>query len=276
MRWLDVSNNQGPLSAQFFLDAKAQGYGGVVINTYGPLAVQWMLWAKDAGLEVACYVYLNFPGGQFYSGVSAHDQVTAALDKMDAAGISGEWLGIDCEDPGNNLSVAATIAFIHEATDACAGRRYSRIYTAPGWWQQFTGDTLDFQYYPLWLSNPTGAVPTSMTLPQPFGGWTTAAMIQYDFHAHVDDIEVDADETPAPPAEDEDSLADRTEVEGSQAITILNIGVSAALGRIVAGDESQGDEFFVRLGPSVDLPDDEGEIILRTKKVNIPAFTPQD
>jgi hypothetical protein len=77
----------------------------------------------------------------------------------------------------------------------------------------------------------------------------------------------------APPQEDEDSMADRQEVEGSQDIDILNKVATAALGRLVAGDESQGDEMFIRRGPSIDLPADEGEMIIRTKLVNIPAVT---
>ncbi len=62
---------------------------------------------------------------------------------------------------------------------------------------------------------------------------------------------------------DEDSMADRRVVEGTQDIRILNQVATEALGPLAAGDQSSGVTAYVRYGPSVDLPIGEEELIIR-------------
>ncbi len=102
-------------------------------------------------------------------------------------------------------------------------------------------------------------------------GWMKPVFCkQYSGGSTVDGLgyAVDLDEAnfnPAPVAVggDEDSLADRHKVDGSQDIGIINAAVTESLGKLVAGDNSGGEELYVRYGPSVDLPIGFEEVTLR-------------
>lgn len=102
---------------------------------------------------------------------------------------------------------------------------------------------------------------------------------QYSAHGDVGlDFEVDLDEVnmqPAAPAMevvpsqppaaaiDEDSMANRIKVEGTQDIGLLNDVAAKALGALAASNESGGVSAYVRYGPSVDLSVSEEELIIR-------------
>lgn len=268
-RWDDLSNyqwSQDDTANDALMEAiKASGALGVYIEAGLDAAAQWDA-ADRADLRKRGYVYLNFPGGQYYAGIGPAAQVTAALATFGGRVI--ERLGLDCEDPGNTLDVVDTVAFIKAAVDACAGRVFSDIYTAPAWWKQYTANTIMFAAMGmlLWLANPTGIEPTSLELPVPFGGWTFAYMIQFDWHGKpsASGPEVDEDvgqpenpdtttvvppspevQTAAPVAprnaefiipEEEDPLQGMTEVTEQDAIKAFDDAAAATLGRIIGGD----------------------------------------
>lgn len=188
----DLSNHQGPLTEAQARAAWAKGYRRAIINMYGPYAVQQAEMCAYVGFELQAYWYLNFPGGEYYTGVSAYDQITYALNKCALTGLTFTFIWLDCEDPGNNLNAPDTIAFIEDAARACINRMWSGIYTAKGWWQQFTDDTTAFAAFLLWLAtdDKLGDLLSSQL---PFGGWLACAMEQYDFHGDIDDALTDVE-----------------------------------------------------------------------------------
>lgn len=198
-RWDDISNYQwtgdGVANAALMQAIKDSGVIGLYIKSGEDAAMQWDA-ADRVGLRKRGYVYLNFPGGEYYDGRTARKQMLDGIATFSGRVI--ERVGIDCEDPGNTLNPHDTVDFIYDAMDACSGIVYSDIYTAPAWWEQYTGNTLMFSAMNmnLWLAAPTGTPPTSLTLPEPFGGWTQASMIQYSWKGQPlpDGPEVDEDE----------------------------------------------------------------------------------
>jgi hypothetical protein len=114
-----------------------------------------------------------------------------------------------------------------------------------------------------WVSRPDG----DPTIP------VGCVAKQYKWDATIDTSSV-ADYWPGVdpvPQGDEDSMADRHVVEGTQDIDILNKVAAAALGPLAAGNQSQGVTAYVRYGPSVDLPIGLQELIIRVPFGTFPA-----
>lgn len=125
-----------------------------------------------------------------------------------------------------------------------------------------------------WLADYNGQVDLTVTVPAgvtPLPLWA---------HQYSDDGDAglgfpvdlswytDVDLPSAP--RDEDSMADRVLVEGTQDINLLNVVAAKALGPLAAGDQSGGVSAYVRRGPSVDLPATEEELIIRVPSGTIP------
>ena len=191
-KWLDESNHQGDVTPAEVLNAKTQGYVGAIIDLYQTSAVQQLTAWRDAGFRLRAYIYLNFPGGDFYSGKNAADQASVALALC--AGFTIEKVYLDCEDPKDNLDAAGTVDFIAGARDIVVASGFAcGIYTASGWWRQFTGDTHDFAGLPLWLATDND-VP-DLAFADPFGGWTELDGNQDSWHARDIDPNQDFDES---------------------------------------------------------------------------------
>jgi hypothetical protein len=81
----DLSNYSGVPSSAWFMDRWEEGYRFVVFGTQRPtVALQQVASMEATGLpfDPQLYTYLNFPGGDFYSGLDGAAQVTRALDAM--------------------------------------------------------------------------------------------------------------------------------------------------------------------------------------------------
>lgn len=176
IKCIDVSNYSGFIElwqAQVLVNA---GFKRAIVGTQRSVYTrQQMAMLAYVGIELQAYVYLNMPGGQFWTGKSAWDQVSEAIDMCWGYPVKYIWL--DCEDSRNTMSQADTVSFIQEAADACIGRMRSGIYTVGGWWIPNTGNSYRFSSWPLWVA--TGDRVPDLQGWAPFGGWYSAYMEQY-------------------------------------------------------------------------------------------------
>ena len=193
--WLDLSNHQGVFTPRAAADAWVKGYRGVVVNLYGPYALQQATVARAAGFRLAAYVYLNMPGGKYYTeGLSPADQIRGFMPKVQA-GLVFERLWIDCEDERNTLSPVATVDVLREARAAVVeGGLRPGWYTGPWWWSGMTDNCAEFIGDPLWIAT-NDKVPDLSLASWPDCPWPEAAMEQHDWNELIDsDLpEVDAD-----------------------------------------------------------------------------------
>lgn len=181
--WLDLSNHQGAATPQQVANARARGFSGVIVNLYGPHALQQLATYRSAGFRTGAYIYLNFPGGTYWTGIPLREQVRAFLAKV--AGFDLERVWLDCEDEGNTLSPADTVAALRECrAEVLAWGRRVGWYTARFWWAPQTGDAHDFAGDPLWLA--TNDQVADLAFPEPFGGWDEVAIEQYSWHDYID------------------------------------------------------------------------------------------
>lgn len=190
--WIDASNHN-PVTQAVLTEAGARGVKGVCFNLldlygFGGLNYQLAL-VSSMGFRIAGYVYLNFPGGAYYTGEPAHNQVFNKVKAVVDAGFKLEWVAIDCEDPGNTLDTANTSEFISDAVAAVTYHLIPAwIYTAEYWWRDHTGNTNRFAHIPLW--NATDDKQPDLNSVN-YGGWTTPVMEQYNLHGIIQGTEYD-------------------------------------------------------------------------------------
>lgn len=187
MTLLDLSQYDLPLDARCL---KAAGVTDVILGVYSPTnppepmadAAQSLL---DVGITVHGWYALIYFGSPF--GVTRDTKWAAMLARR--FGVNRVWLDceIDASAVGFTDAVTPTPASRVAEIQACrklvedAGLSPG-IYSAPWWWRPNTGNSTEFSDLPLWFANygrNDGTQPPLPTLPEPFGGWTKAAMHQY-------------------------------------------------------------------------------------------------
>ena len=191
-KWIDCSNHN-PLDQVSIDDAKQQGVTGVVFNLLDNYPVAGGLLSQIDlaifnGMRIAGYIYLNFPGGRYYrEGYEGWEQVQDQLQRVREYPL--EWVALDCEDPQNNLSPSATVAFIEASESSCkAAQRVCRVYTGYYWWVANTATegayrgSTQFSHLPLW--NATNDKVPDLNYAG-YGGWEYPTMEQYDFNGMI-------------------------------------------------------------------------------------------
>lgn len=173
---------------------KDQGVAGVVIGTQDyDIAMAQTEAVLKVGLGLAHYVYLLFLQ-EFTAQMDAAMRVAATPESR--------WLGLDCEDPNaEKLTEGATVDFIQNCADYCIGKKNSKIYTGPYWWQRQTGNTDQFSRagFDVWNATARGTPGRAAVT---FGGWTIPFGDQWQFDHTVGGVNVDmntfAGATPTP------------------------------------------------------------------------------
>lgn len=190
--WIDASNHN-PITQDIIDDAKIKGYEGVVFNLldlYPDGLLSQLALAYNNSMRLAGYVYLNFPGGDYYNGRDSHQQVTVQVNKVINAGFTLEFVALDCEDPGNNLTPEQTVAYIQLGRQALDEKSIDAIiYTAEYWWIRNTRNSNVFNGLPLW--NATNDNQPDLNRIN-YGGWSSPKVEQFSFHTNIGGVEYDA------------------------------------------------------------------------------------
>lgn len=239
---IDISNYQGIPTASDAQALLAAGFTFAVVGLQDPDHGEGQAIAlRAAGITCEdCYVENTssprIPAGMVRGWVAVEDG--SGFTTADAVNGQLSWLQINGLQAG--IYTSPVMLAKYGLTDAFDG--------VPRWYANYNGTA----------ANVPGAVMTQYDV-SPIPGVTFADTLDVDYR---DDVA----------QEDEDSLANRTVVEGSQDIAIVNDVVAKALGDLVAGNQSGGVTAYVRRGPSVDLPAGEEELTIRVPAGTIPAL----
>jgi hypothetical protein len=171
-QWIDVSNYQGKLEADWFTHWGARGYGGLIVQAVrgyaGEVMTQQQLAAAlDAGWDIAGYIWCW--SGQIHNLASVHER----LHYFD--GFNLDFLAVDIEDPRTSYGDAQAtlrVADTYQQDQAwvyTAKRVFDRLgWAAEDWWRERK----------LWAANYDGIADVDVGF-VPFGGWTQAEMKQF-------------------------------------------------------------------------------------------------
>lgn len=172
----DISNYGGPLPAATVQKWRENGAGRAIVGVapnIGP-AHQQMQVISSGGLGLHAYSFQ-------YWGVAPEGLLGAV--KQAAAGLPLQKVWVDFEDGDAPLEgystqevVCAWIQHCLDVADSIFGRQNVGIYSAPWWWNPWTGGTTRFSDRDLWPAQPDGQANLEF---QPFGGWARCTMKQY-------------------------------------------------------------------------------------------------
>lgn len=166
---IDISQYSGEVTAQEFLQARAEGCSRVIVALNNlPLAQRQIDNALQAGLEVQAYIY-------YYFGQDVIARTKACLPYLQGRNVNQVW--IDCEDEKHTLAGKYLAGRIRVVRDYLRESGYTPgIYTARWWWQKYMGSINEFSDLPLW--DATWDKDSDIDLVS-YGGWSTPAMSQH-------------------------------------------------------------------------------------------------
>ncbi len=131
---------------------------------------------------------------------SQADDVAFIAEVRKTYNLQKHWIDVES---GARTRIDANIADIDWLIKSFTGVCPTGIYTSPGWWQQYTGNTTQFAYMPFWVAHWNGK--DSLTDFSHFGGITSCEMHQTLNDLFVEDIWCDTNyyerATPPPPPE---------------------------------------------------------------------------
>jgi hypothetical protein len=164
---VDVSFWETPL-AQSQMDCFwASGVRHVIVGTQDEgITREQLAMAVSRGMTVDAYVYLYWSNGQ-----SMAAQVDTAFSRVQGLPVGRMWLDIE-QSPGS-LGSETLDADIAQAVAECQARGTVTcgIYTGPGFWKSYVGDTTQFTGVPLWWAEYDGVTSLSSWSTEQFGGW---------------------------------------------------------------------------------------------------------
>ncbi|MBI3184331.1 MAG: hypothetical protein HYZ28_19530 [Myxococcales bacterium] len=170
---VDVSHWEGPIS-QYEMDCFwTSGVRHLVSGTQVREVTYHQLdMAVSRGLTVDAYVYL-------YWDRDMASQVGEALDRAKGFPIGRLWLDVEQDPAGRTAS--ALIALVQQAVDACRSQSAvgCGIYTGPGFWRSYMGNTTRFADLPLWYAQYNRRTSLSDWSTEKFGGWARPAAKQF-------------------------------------------------------------------------------------------------
>jgi hypothetical protein len=169
---VDVSVWETPI-AQAEMDCFwASGVRHVVVGTQQEdITREQLAMAVSRGMTVDAYVYL-------YWDTDVATQVATAFQRVSGFPIGKMWLDIE-QDPGG-IGQTKLDAFIQQAVTTCqASGIPCGIYTGPGFWKSYTGNTSAFTSIPLWYALYNGKTSLSDWKTEAFGGWSQPAAKQF-------------------------------------------------------------------------------------------------
>ena len=133
---------------------------------------QQLAMAVSRGMTVDAYVYL-------YWDTDVTAQVNEAFKRVSGFPIGSMWLDVE-QDPGG-LGANAIKELVAEAVDACQadGTVGCGIYTGPGFWKSYVGNTNAFTEIPLWYAQYNNKTSLSDWATEAFGGWAKPVAKQF-------------------------------------------------------------------------------------------------
>lgn len=169
----DVSMWETPL-AQSEMDCFwDSGVRHVIVGTQQEdITREQLSMAISRGMTVDAYVYL-------YWDTDLGAQVAEAFKRVTGFPIGRMWLDIE-QDPAGRSSKTID-ALIQQAVSACQaqGSATCGIYTGPGFWKSYTGNTSAFTSVPLWYALYNDKTTLSDWSTEAFGGWSKPAAKQF-------------------------------------------------------------------------------------------------
>jgi hypothetical protein len=126
--------------------------------------------------------------------------------RRDLYNLQKHWIDLEA---GTRKNVAQNIKDAHWLIDSFVGICPTGLYTAPGWWMEFMGNTDEFHTVPMWFAHWDLDPPWDDTLDMtvPFGGWTRGEMHQTLPNLFFEGVWCDTNyyekATPIPPAHQE-------------------------------------------------------------------------
>ncbi len=170
---VDVSVWETPL-AQSEMDCFwASGVRHVVVGTQAEdVTREQLAMAVSRGMSVDAYVYL-------YWNQDLAAQVATAFQRVSGFPIGRMWL--DMEEAPGNIGATKLDALLQAAVAACQanGAAPCGIYTGPGFWKSYTGNTSAFTSVPLWYALYNGKTSLSDWKTEAFGGWAAPTAKQF-------------------------------------------------------------------------------------------------
>ncbi len=182
---IDISNYSGnhPTGIPTPDDVRcllADGWQTAIVGgSYGTIATAQLDACAAGGMDVEVYAFIEFRDGW----EAAIDRALAAL----TGHVRRLWL--DCEE-SSPLGPSGTAQRIHDAIAYVHAARPDLelgIYTGGWWWTPETNDSHEFADMPLW----TAEYDSRIVSPTMYGGWTQAAIWQYQ--GSVDTCGLNAD-----------------------------------------------------------------------------------
>ena len=165
------------------------GVTGVILGVFHPSGRDTMrdvaLNFLRGGVEVMGFYGLPYFGSNF----GEHRDVDWAIANCQETGVRRVWVDaeIDAAPFGFTDNMGATTVRRVEAMERLVAKidragLLPGIYSAPWWWKPNTGNYTGFKSLPLWFANygrNDGTQAPLEVLPEPFGGWTRAAIHQF-------------------------------------------------------------------------------------------------
>ena len=170
----DVSVWETPL-AQSQMDCFwDSGIRHVVVGTQDALVAHQQLdMAIARGMTVDAYVYI-------YWNRDITAQIADAFAMVDGYPVGRMWL--DIEEPPGTLGANTLIPRIQQGLTACSSARAGvtcGIYTSPGWWKTYVGNTTSLTSTSLWYALYNKKRSLSDWSAEQFGGWTSPVGKQF-------------------------------------------------------------------------------------------------
>ena len=172
---VDVSMWEGPI-AQHSMDCLwDSNVRHVVAGTQvEEVTRQQLSMAVARGMTVDAYVYL-------YWDEAMAAQVQRAFSRVTGFPIGRLWL--DVEENVRGRPAAQVIELVQQAVDACRAQAPEGvdcgIYTGPGFWKSYLGNTTRFADVPLWYAQYNDVTSLSAWRTEKFGGWAAPAAKQW-------------------------------------------------------------------------------------------------
>jgi len=169
----DVSVWETPL-AQSQMDCFwDSGVRHVIVGTQQEdVTRQQLAMAVSRGMTVDAYVYL-------YWDTDMAAQVAEAFKRVSGFPVGRMWLDVEQDPAGRSAKTIDT--FIQQSVTACAaqGSVTCGIYTGPGFWKSYTGNTNAFTSVQLWYAQYNGKTSLSSWSTEAFGGWAKPVAKQF-------------------------------------------------------------------------------------------------
>jgi len=170
---VDVSYWETPL-AQAEMDCFwDSGARHVVVGTQREdITREQLAMAVSRGMTVDAYVYL-------YWDTDTAAQVKEAFRRVKGFPVGRMWLDIEQNPAGRSAKTLKGL--IQKAVGACQadGSASCGIYTGPGFWKTYTGNTTAFASVPLWYAIYNNKTSLSDWSKEAFGGWSAPVAKQF-------------------------------------------------------------------------------------------------